>query len=71
MGDQDRNERGAENRVEGTVDEMKGKARKNIGDARGDTSQQVKGKAEELKGKGQRKLGELQQDSASDSSNDR
>lgn len=66
MADQNRHDRGTENRVEGNIDEMKGKARKNIGDARGDTSQQLKGKAEELKGKGQKKVGEMQQDSADD-----
>jgi uncharacterized protein YjbJ (UPF0337 family) len=64
MADQDRHDKGTENRVEGNVDEMKGKARKNIGDARGDTGQQLKGKGEEMKGKAQKKLGEFQQDSA-------
>jgi uncharacterized protein YjbJ (UPF0337 family) len=64
MADKDRNEQGTENRVEGNIDEMKGKARKNIGEARGDTSQQLKGKGEELKGKAQQKLGETQQDSS-------
>jgi uncharacterized protein YjbJ (UPF0337 family) len=64
MADQDRHDKGTENRVEGNVDEMKGKARKNIGDATGDTSEQLKGKGEELKGKAQQKLGEKQQDSA-------
>jgi uncharacterized protein YjbJ (UPF0337 family) len=71
MDDRDRHDKGTENRVEGTVDELKGKARKNIGEARGDTSQQLKGKAEELKGKGQKKVGELQQDASRDRNPDR
>jgi uncharacterized protein YjbJ (UPF0337 family) len=64
MSDQDRHDKGTENRAEGKVDEMKGKARKNIGDARDDTSQQLKGKGEEMKGKAKQKFGEAQQDSA-------
>jgi uncharacterized protein YjbJ (UPF0337 family) len=66
MSDKDRSDRGTENRAEGKIDELKGKARKNVGEARGDTSQQLKGKGEELKGKGQQKLGEMQEDSARD-----
>jgi uncharacterized protein YjbJ (UPF0337 family) len=64
MSDQDRHDKGTENRVEGNIDEMKGKARKNVGDATDDKSQQLKGKGEELKGKAQKKFGEAQQDSA-------
>ncbi|MDQ6769244.1 MAG: CsbD family protein [Gemmatimonadota bacterium] len=53
----DLNERGAENQVKGTVKEMKGKIRGDLGDATDNSSEHIKGRAEELKGKVQKNFG--------------
>ena len=60
----DLHNKGTENRVEGTVDELKGKVRGDVGDATDNHSEHLKGRAEEFKGKVQRKVGEAQQDAA-------
>ena len=57
----DLNEKGLVNRVEGTAEEMKGRARNALGGLTGDTSEQLLGKAEELKGKAQQAVGKGQQ----------
>lgn len=59
--DLDLNEKGLVNRVEGTAEELKGRARNALGGLTGDTSEQLKGKGEELKGKAQQTLGKAQQ----------
>lgn len=61
----DMKRKGAENRTEGKVDEMKGRARSAAGDISGDRSQQLKGQGEQLKGKAKQALGDAQ-DSVSD-----
>jgi uncharacterized protein YjbJ (UPF0337 family) len=53
---------GIENRVEGTLDEAKGRARDAVGGATGDSTAQLEGKAEELKGRAQQEIGKAQQD---------
>ena len=40
--------RGVENQVKGSVKEMKGKLRGDVGDATDNTSQHIKGRAEQL-----------------------
>ena len=42
--------KGAENQIEGTADQVKGRLRNAVGGLTGDNSQQLKGKAEVLKG---------------------
>lgn len=64
-------EEGTENRVEGAVDELKGKVRGDVGDATDNRSEHLKGRAEEVKGKVQRKVGEAQQDAARKNDNER
>jgi uncharacterized protein YjbJ (UPF0337 family) len=59
-------DKGTENRVEGKVDEVKGRVRNAVGGATGDTSEQLKGKAEELKGKAKQSIGGAQQDADRD-----
>ena len=54
-------EKGIENRVEGTIDEVTGKARNTFGAVTGDNSEQAKGKLEEIKGKAQQAVGKAQQ----------
>jgi uncharacterized protein YjbJ (UPF0337 family) len=56
--------KGAENQIEGTADQVKGRVRNAIGGLTGNDSQQLKGKAEELKGKVQKSFGEGQSDAA-------
>ena len=56
--------KGAENQIEGTADQVKGRVRNALGGLTGDNSQQLKGKAEELKGKVQKSFGEGQSDAA-------
>ena len=56
--------KGAENQLEGTGDQVKGRIRNAVGGLTGDNSQQLKGKAEELKGKVQKSFGEGQSDAA-------
>ena len=53
----DLNERGLENQVKGTVKEMKGKIRGDLGDATDNSSEHIKGRTEELKGKVQKNFG--------------
>ena len=60
--DKDLGTRGVENELEGSIDEMKGRTRKEVADAVDDESEQLKGKAEELKGKAQKNFGKAQQD---------
>ena len=64
MTDRKLHDKGTENRIEGSIDELKGKVRGDVGDATDNTSEHIKGRAEELKGKMQRKVGEAQQDAA-------
>ncbi len=59
--EKDLHQKGTENRVEGTIDEVKGRARNALGGLTGDTSEQVKGKGEELKGRAQQEVGKIQQ----------
>ena len=56
----DLNERGLKNQVKGTVKEMKGKIRGDVGDATDNTSQHIKGRAEELEGKVQKNFGKAE-----------
>ena len=58
--------KGAENQVEGTADQVKGRVKNALGGLTGDNSQQVKGKAEELKGKVQKEFGKAESDAAKD-----
>ncbi len=58
--------KGAENQIEGTADQVKGRLRNAIGGLTGDNSQQLKGKAEELKGKVQKNFGDAQSDASKD-----
>ena len=64
MTDRELHRKGTENRVEGTIDELKGKVRGDVGDATDNASEHIEGRAQELKGKIQRKVGEAQQDAA-------
>jgi len=54
-------DKGTENRVEGTIDEVTGRARQAAGGVTGDDSEQIKGKFEELKGKAKQAVGKGQQ----------
>lgn len=56
--------KGAENQIEGSADQVKGRVRNALGGLTGDNSQQLKGKAEEVKGKIQKGFGEGQSDAA-------
>jgi len=60
--DKDLRERGLENQVEGSLEEMQGRTRKEVADAVDDESEQLKGKAQELKGKAQKNFGKAQED---------
>jgi uncharacterized protein YjbJ (UPF0337 family) len=51
---------GLENQVKGTVKEVGGKIRKNVGDMTDNQSEEFKGAAKELEGKIQRKVGETE-----------
>lgn len=59
--DKDLKQRGLENQAEGKMDEMKGKARAEIGDATDNQSEHIKGHAEQLKGKIQKNFGKGEQ----------
>lgn len=69
MAERDRDKEGLEHRAKGTAKEFEGKARKNVGDATDDTSEQLKGHAQETKGKAQKEFGKAKQDSAEDGEN--
>ncbi len=58
--DKDLKQRGLENEVKGSAEEMKGKVRGELGDATDDTSEHLKGHAEELKGKVQKNFGKAE-----------
>ena len=60
--DKDLTDRGAENQVEGSLDELKGKAKNTKGAVTGDTGDQIEGKAQELGGKIKKGFGKTQQD---------
>ena len=57
---------GQEQRVKGSIDELKGKVRGDVGDALDDKSEHAKGRAQELKGKVQKKVGEAMEKGARD-----
>jgi uncharacterized protein YjbJ (UPF0337 family) len=59
--DKDLATEGAEDRVEGTADVVKGRIRNAVGGATGDSSEQLKGKAKELAGKGKQALGKAKE----------
>lgn len=50
--------------AKGAFDELKGKVKKNVGDAFDDKSMQAKGKAEEMAGKARKKAGDAHADAA-------
>jgi uncharacterized protein YjbJ (UPF0337 family) len=52
---------GAEDRLEGTGDVVKGRIRNAVGGATGNTSEQLKGKAKELGGKAKQAIGKTNQ----------
>ena len=61
------NKEHAEGRVEqakGAFDEIKGKVKKNVGDAFGDHSMQAEGTAEEMAGKARKTAGDAHADAA-------
>lgn len=64
MGDLDN--RGIDNQIKGTVKEMKGKLRGDLGDATDNASEHVKGRVEELEGKVQKKFGKAERDADPD-----
>ena len=53
-------ERGADNNLEGTGNEMKGKVKDAFGGLTGDSSTQAEGKWDQAKGKAQNALGDAQ-----------
>ena len=62
----DLNERGIDNQVRGTAEEMKGKIRGDLGDATDNSSEHIKGRAEEFKGKVQKNVGKTERDADPD-----
>lgn len=48
------------NKAKGTVDEVAGRTKRQVGEWTGDTSAQVKGGTQEIKGKLERAIGHLQ-----------
>lgn len=60
--DKDLKQRGLENQVKGTVKEMEGKVRGNVGDATDNMSEHLKGRAKEAEGKIQKKFGKTERD---------
>jgi len=52
---------GLKTEVEGTIDEIKGKARSAVAGVTGDTTEQIKGEAEQLKGKAKQLFGQAEQ----------
>jgi uncharacterized protein YjbJ (UPF0337 family) len=58
---------GAENRIEGTGDELKGRIKDAAGGLTDDASLQAEGKLDKVKGKVRRKIGEVQSDAADES----
>lgn len=61
--DHEQNE-GYKDQASGAWDELKGKVKKNVGDALGDTSMEAEGRMEEAGGKLRREAGSLRSDAA-------
>ena len=62
MADRKMHREGTEDRVKGSVEELKGKVRGDVGDATDNHSEHLKGRAQEAKGKIQKKVGEAKQE---------
>ena len=66
MSKHDERERGAKERLEGMVDQVKGRARQALGGLSGETDEQLRGKGEELRGRMKEGMGKLRQKLADD-----
>ena len=66
MSKHDEQERGARQRLEGMVDQVKGRARQALGGLSGETDEQLRGKGEELRGRMKEGMGKLRQKLADD-----
>ncbi|MBY0490393.1 MAG: hypothetical protein K2R93_11175 [Gemmatimonadaceae bacterium] len=66
MSNNDERARGAKQRLDGMVDQVKGRARQALGGLSGETDEQLRGKGEELRGKMKSGIGKLRQDLADD-----
>jgi len=64
MADRDLRQKGDENRVEGAIDDVKGRVKDAAGGLTGDSSLQAEGKIDKVKGKVKDKVGKIQQDVA-------
>lgn len=62
MADKDIRTRGDENRVEGAIDDAKGRIKDAVGGLTGDNSLQAEGKIDRVKGKVKDTIGKVQQD---------
>jgi uncharacterized protein YjbJ (UPF0337 family) len=66
MSKDDERARGAKQRLDGMVDQVKGRARQALGGLSGETDEQLRGKGEELRGRMKGSIGKLRQDLADD-----
>jgi uncharacterized protein YjbJ (UPF0337 family) len=64
MADRDLRQKGDENRVEGAVDDLKGRVKDAAGGLTGDSKLQAEGKVDKVKGKVKDTIGKIQQDVA-------
>ena len=64
MADRDLRREGDENRVEGAVDDLKGRVKDGVGGFTGDSKLQTEGKIDKVKGKVKDTVGKVQQDIA-------
>jgi uncharacterized protein YjbJ (UPF0337 family) len=66
MSKDDEKTRGAKQRLDGMVDQVKGRARQALGGLTGETDEQLRGKGEELRGRMKGAIGKLREDLADD-----
>lgn len=73
MSDRNQRDNAARNNVDGTTDDLKGRAKDAVGGLTGDSSMQAEGKWDQMKGKAKDALGDAQRkmDDATRSGNDR
>lgn len=73
MSDRNQRDNAARNNVDGTTDDLKGRAKDAMGGLTGDSSMQAEGKWDQLKGKAKDALGDAQRrmDSSTDGRSDR